>query len=86
MIYPMFSIRDQKVGFLAPTVEQNDESAKRNFSMMINSGNGLPGYAPGDFDFYKVGEFDSEKGVIKRIYPIELVFNGLDVFVKKDEK
>ena len=79
MKYPLYCIRDVKVGFLAPQVDQSDQSAIRNFSFAVNGNDGIMNFSPKDFDLYKVGEFESEDGKIKSIIP-ELICSGTDVF------
>lgn len=83
MIYPVYSIRDAKTGFIAPTVDQNDSSAVRNFAYAINNG-GIMNYSPNDFDLFKVGEFDSDKGTLEGIVPF-LVVSGVSVYGEKTE-
>lgn len=82
MIYPMYSIRDNKVGFMPPTCDQSDQSAIRNFAFAIN-GDGLMNYSPKDFDLFKVGEFDSEKGEIKSCMP-KNICDGISVYGAKE--
>lgn len=82
MIYPVFCIRDIKTGFMSPTIDQNDLSAKRNFAYAINNSNQLMNYSPSDFQFYKIGNFDSQKGVLEPVSPIELICDGVDVYEK----
>lgn len=83
MIYPVCAIRDSKIGFYPPTVEQSVPAAKRNFAMMINQSDGLTGYAPGDFDFYHVADFDTEKGEMSPVHPIIQLCTGLGVYNEK---
>lgn len=83
MKYPLTSIRDSKIGFYPAQCEESVESAKRNFSMAINNSNGLMGFAPGDFTLFHVADFDSEKGVVEPVIPIEELVSGLQVFVEK---
>lgn len=65
MIYGVYAMRDVKVGFLTPTFDVNDESAKRNFSFaVLNSDSVLSSFA-NDFSFYKLGEYDSESGLLR---------------------
>lgn len=78
MKYPIFSYRDNKVGFLSPFVDQNEESAIRGFSFALNSNDGVMGFAPADFDLYCLGYFDSEKGTIDSNLP-NLVVSGSSV-------
>lgn len=80
MIYPVCAIRDQKASFYPPTVADNKDVAIREFAMNVNAGRGILGFAPGDFALYYVANFDSEKGVMEPVCPIELLVNGNDVF------
>lgn len=86
MIYPVCAIRDSKTNFYPPQAEETTQSAIRNFAMNINAGKGVLGFAPGDFSFYHVADFDTEKGDMKQISPIELLVNGVDVFGVAYEK
>ena len=86
MIYPVCSIRDSKISFYPPTVEENKQAAIRNFAMAINNSTGLLGFAPGDFTLFHIADFDNEKGEITSIWPVEQLVSGLDVFSVADEK
>lgn len=86
MIYPICAIRDQKTVFYPPMVEENTQSAIRNFAMNVNAGKGVLGFSPGDFALYHIGNFDSEKGVVEPVVPIDLLVNGNDVFGVNYEK
>lgn len=85
MIYPMYCIRDVKTSFFPPQPAQSDEDAKRNFAMMVNNPSGVMGFSPKDFDLYFVGTFDTEKGVLTPVTPIEFVVSG-SAMVQVDEK
>lgn len=61
MKYGLYSVRDNKIGFMIPTADISDQSAIRQFGYNINNA-GVMSYEPKDFDLYKVGEFDVEKG------------------------
>lgn len=76
MKYPVYAIRDVKTTFFPPQVAQNEEEAKRNFAMMVNNPSGVIGFAPKDFDLYKVADFDSMKGEVTPVTPIEFVVSG----------
>ena len=76
MIYPMYAIRDVKTTFFPPQVAQNEEDAKRNFAMMVNNPSGVIGFSPKDFDLFYVGTFDTVKGVMEAVTPIEFVVTG----------
>lgn len=80
MKYPVYSIRDKATAFMAPMVDVNEQSAIRNFAQAVNSGNGSIGFQPGDFDLYKIGEFDDKKGIVTPVEPIEFVVNGNNLF------
>lgn len=82
MKYPIYSYRDNKSAFGSPILEMNEYTAIRGFSYAINAKDGLMNAYPGDYDLYKVGEFDSEKGVIDGITPV-LVVTGMSVYGAK---
>lgn len=79
MKYPVYSYRDQKVGFMPPQCDQSDQSAVRGFSYAINGNNGMMHFSPKDFDLYKVGEFDTDNGTIEPCTPV-LIASGSSVF------
>ena len=70
-------VLDRKAGFDGLQVFTNEDIAKRNFAYAINQA-GIPNYAPSDFEFYKIGEFDPKTGTIKGLQVPELLMNGLD--------
>lgn len=78
MKYPVFSYRDNKVGFMTPFVDQNDDAAIRGFSYAINTREGVMNFAPADYDLYKIGVFDTEKGTIDSMLP-EMIVSGSSV-------
>lgn len=80
MKYPLFSIRDIKRGFDFPNPDQSEQSAIRGFSYAVNKEDSLMGFAPKDYDLYKVGEFDIEKGVIIAEEVPVFIIGGNDVF------
>lgn len=86
MKHPVYAVRDVKGTFWTPQVDQNDAAAIRNFAMMVNNPSGVVGFAPSDFELYKVAEFDSEVGTLTPIEPIQFVVNGLSVAGAKYEK
>ena len=65
MKMPVYSYRDNKVGFMSPMIDQNDDSAIRGFSYAINNREGIMGFSPADFDLYQIGVFDSDTGIIE---------------------
>lgn len=74
MKYGIYSIRDFKTGFLAPTVDQNDAAAIRNFEhAVMNTEQSLFFSHPEDYALYLVGEYNSEDGTIVPCLPCELI-------------
>lgn len=81
MIFGVYSIRDMKSGFLAPSVEVNDAVAQRNFEhAVLNSEQSLFFSHPEDYVLMKIGEMDSDKGVLFPLVPIEEVITASQVF------
>lgn len=76
MNYNLYAMRDNLVGFLSPMVDDNDESAKRNFALMIQNSNGVLGFRPKDFDLFKIGSFDTKTGIVMPLSPIEYIVSG----------
>lgn len=64
MIYPICAMRDEKVGFLAPSVEMNTEDAKRKFAHACSMKESIYAFAPSDFVLYHIADFDTETGEI----------------------
>ena len=86
MIWNVYSIRDQKSGrFMQSVNDVNDETAKRGFAQAVNTPSGIIGFAPKDFDLYKIGEFDDEKGKYTALECIELVVNGAQLLNVRSE-
>lgn len=72
----VYSIRDVRNGFLTPIIEVSDSSAIRNFSFTVMNGTNLMNTFSGDYDFYKIGEFDTDVGLISPITPIEFLVSA----------
>lgn len=73
MIYPMFSIKDAKVGFLAPTCEATAASAIRNFEHAVMNIDGLFYSHAEDYELYHIANFDVDSGRVESIDPEFLV-------------
>lgn len=82
MKYPVYSYRDNKVGFGSPVIDQNDNCAIRGFSYAINNHDGLMAFSPADFDLYKIGDFDTHSGMLIPCTPV-LIVSGSSVFGAK---
>ena len=65
MIYGIYAMRDEKVGFLAPALDATDASAMRSFADAISNRDSLPGLHPADFSLYRVGYYDTDSGHIR---------------------
>lgn len=78
MKYPIYSIRDKKSGYGFPQVDTNDFTCKRGFALAINN-NDLMNANPDDYEVYKIGTFDTDKGKIDAFNITELVCTGLEV-------
>lgn len=82
MVYGVYAFRDNKTSFGQIWNDYNDDSAKRGFAMMMVNSNGLLGFAPQDFDLFKIGEFDSETGQLDPVWPIQYLVGGNAAFME----
>lgn len=73
MKYGIYSIRDSRTGFLPPTVDQNDMSARRNMEHAASQRNSLFFSHPEDYSLFRIGEFDTESGQLTPCVP-EFIF------------
>lgn len=73
MKYPIYSIRDAKVGFMTPTIDANDASAARNFEHAVLNSASLMNSHPGDYALYRIGEFDSDSGAVTGCMPENVI-------------
>ena len=64
MIYGIYSVRDAKTGFLPPTTDVNDDSARRNFAYAFSKQDSLFVFASSDYSLYKLGEYDTDSGQV----------------------
>lgn len=72
------SMLDRKSDFGECGCVDNEELAKRQFGYALSQ-NGIPNYAPADFELYKIGEFDTKNGQITSLDKPELLCTGLDM-------
>lgn len=83
MKYPIYTIRDVKVGFDTQFLPQiSDDAAQRAFAMAINNPGTMLNFQPSDFELYKIGEFDTETGRIESVPVPEFICGGVDVYAK----
>lgn len=86
MEYPVYSIRDSRTGFMAPTLDQNDDAAARNFLFAIKNSRDVMGGFPDEFSLYRLGTFDTESGVFfPEPVPVH-VTSGSSAFTAKEVK
>lgn len=69
MILRMYAMRDRLTGYMAPTVEQNDAVAIRNFRHALVTTNSILRSSPADFELCFISEYDSETGIV---YPVQV--------------
>ena len=79
MRYFVYAVRDLKTGYLHPTLDQNDATAMRNFAQAICKSDTTMNFAPGDYQLYCLGEFDSDTGTICPLEVKALVADGAQV-------
>lgn len=75
MKFPIYCVRDIHTGFGTPIINTNDFTAIRDFKYRMQSEAIMSANAK-DFDFYKIGLYDSHDGSIESNIP-ELVITGV---------
>lgn len=83
MIYGIYAIKDEKVGFLQVMQDSNDMTALRNFEFAVTARNDIYSQFSSDFKLYKLGSFDNLTGELV-VSDMELLASG-DQFLKKGE-
>lgn len=78
MTYGIYSVRDNKVGFGAPFVDMSNQTAIRGFAFAVNQKSEVMSFAPEDYDLYRVGSFDTEKGEVEHCMP-EFLVSGVSM-------
>lgn len=65
MIIQMYCPRDTKTGFYHPPMYcHTDGHAMRVVKDQMTNGHHVMASHPGDFDLYRIGEFDDEAGIV----------------------
>lgn len=82
MTIGIYSMKDLKVGYGPVFPEQNDNTAKRLFGTQMNAANSIQSFSPADFQLFKLGEYDTESGIITPCEPI-LLLDGYNVVKEK---
>lgn len=79
MIVNVYSMRDLKSEFMAPTFSTNDAVAMRNFESAVEQSHDVLFTHRNDFQLFRIGSFDTEKGqLIPEELPV-LICDGKDV-------
>ena len=55
MKYQVYCFFDKQAGlFMAPMIDINEATAKRNFAMQVNKSSGSMNFSPSDYDLYRM--------------------------------
>lgn len=77
MKYPVYCIRDVKVGFDPQFIIQvNELAAIRGFEYLMTNKDSMQGRFPSDYELYQLGEFDTDSGLFESITPKFIVSGG----------
>lgn len=79
MKYPVYSIRDEKVGFGQPQLQVNEPAMIRQFAYQINEPNSILEFSPKDYSLYEIGEFDTDAGTFTSVLP-RFIIAGTEVY------
>lgn len=63
MIQGLYAIKDELSGYAAPITIKNDDLAKRWFTAQVNNNEMMKGSTK-DFSLWKIGEFNTESGLV----------------------
>lgn len=77
MTFNLYAVRDVKSTYMSPVVGSNDAQAMRSFRAGMKS---VPEYevSPGDFELYRIGEFNNESGLISPTIPPVFICSGAE--------
>lgn len=75
MIRPMYAVRDLKSCWLTPSIDDNDQVARRGFVYAV-SHNDIMGFVPEHFSLYKIGAYDLDTGHLLPLEVPELIIEG----------
>ena len=77
MIYPVYCIRDTKVGFNPEfIVQMNEQASIRSFKFMMDKVDSMTSKFPEDYEWYHVCNFDTESGQVESIIPPKFICSG----------
>lgn len=83
MIKNVYAIRDARVGFMTPIIEENDACAMRGFENAVLARDGYFANFASDYDLYRLGSFDSDSGQFDNELPVLLV-SGASILTKRE--
>ena len=78
----LYAFRDKYNGFGGIQLYTNEPTAIRDFSQRVNNVPEMV-FAPGDYDLYRIGHYDTETAEIKPCLP-EMIISGASVLKKKE--
>ena len=64
MIYGLYCMKDERVGYLTVTQDVNDYAAMRNFKYSVSKSDSFGYFCKNDFKLFKLGTFDNNSGEI----------------------
>lgn len=76
MTYGLYTMKDEKIGYLQVMQDVNDYTAIRNFTHAITAEGSLSNANKSDFKLYKLGNFDNISGEIVLCATPELLCDG----------
>lgn len=79
MIVFVYSMRDIKSDFMAPTYSSNDAVAMRNFESAIEQSHDVLFTHRFDFQLFRIGSFDTDTGILTPEKLPVLIKDGKDV-------
>lgn len=85
MIKSLYAVRDSKTGWMLPTEDLNDESAKRNFLYACSTNPGIIAFAPADYSLYRIGTYDTDSGKLTNLDSSVYLCCGADAFTSMRE-
>lgn len=72
----LYAIKDEKVGFLTPILEENDNVAIRNFTYTLCDSKNICNFAKSDFNLYYLGTFNTDNGMFAQDEIPKLICSG----------
>lgn len=77
MIKGIFAIKDTKSEFWNPFAHFNEQTAQREFALMVNAPENPVSQNPADYELWLVGSYDTTTGAI--VPNLQFICNGISV-------